>query len=150
MFANAVLDDLAYFNTYKVINVLQKERNQLKGNIGSLGEFGQGASSVSSNSSTRRFKRVAFSCSAASTRSTKNYSITMRRRRRFPSISTKRNRNASARSSRIARLTSPGPQKGTTLLIVSDDFTPWPFEGEYWLDEVTNYRSRLRSECVEQ
>ena len=39
---------------------------------------------------------------------------------------------------------------GTTLLIVADDWHPWPFEGEYWLDEVPNYRSNLRTECVEQ
>lgn len=32
-------------------------------------------------------------------------------------------------------------------LKVRSDQVSWPFEGEYWLDEIGHYRSRLRSAC---
>jgi hypothetical protein len=40
--------------------------------------------------------------------------------------------------------------EGTTLFVVADDWQYWPFEGEYWVDEIGNYRSFLNSECIEQ
>ncbi|MGM0555133.1 MAG: tetratricopeptide repeat protein [Myxococcota bacterium] len=150
MFANAVLDDLAYYNTYKVINVLQQERDQLQGNIGALGEFGEEV-----------LKRVEEQLDTK----TQEGGILVQRRLNeineellnYDAQATKISFDIDKEESERLReqlqnreTDETGPEKGTTLLIVSDDFTPWPFEGEYWLDEVTNYRSRLRSECVEQ
>jgi hypothetical protein len=150
MFANAVLDDLAYYNTYKVINVLRRERNQLKGNIGALGEFGEEVlQRVEEQLDTkiqeggilvqRRLNEINEELLNYDAQATKiSFDIDKEESDRLRQQLQNRETDET------------GPQKGTTLLIVSDDFTPWPFEGEYWLDEVTNYRSRLRSECVEQ
>jgi hypothetical protein len=150
MFANAVLDDLAYYNTYKVINVLRRERNQLKGNIGALGEFGeQVLQRVEEQLDTkiqeggilvqRRLNEINQELVNYETQATQiSFDIE------------KEEADAIRKKLQNREDDETGPEKGTTLLIVSDDFTPWPFEGEYWLDEVTNYRSRLRSECVEQ
>jgi hypothetical protein len=150
MFANAVLDDLAYYNTYKVINVLRRERNQLKGNIGALGEFGeQVLQRVEEQLDTkiqeggilvqRRLNEINQELVNYETQATQiSFDIEKEEADRLRKKLQNREDDET------------GPEKGTTLLIVSDDFTPWPFEGEYWLDEVTNYRSRLRSECVEQ
>ena len=46
--------------------------------------------------------------------------------------------------------TAPTAEAGTTFTVVADDWQRWEFEGEYWIDEVPNYRSSLRTECVEQ
>jgi predicted negative regulator of RcsB-dependent stress response len=32
---------------------------------------------------------------------------------------------------------------GTTVFVLGSDWQFWPFEGEYWLDEVDNYRGRI-------
>ncbi len=38
-------------------------------------------------------------------------------------------------------------QEGTTFVIVADDWQYWPWEGEYWLDEVGSYRGNLTTRC---
>jgi tetratricopeptide (TPR) repeat protein len=37
--------------------------------------------------------------------------------------------------------------EGTTFFVVADDWQYWPWEGEYWLDEVGNYRANLTTRC---
>jgi tetratricopeptide (TPR) repeat protein len=37
--------------------------------------------------------------------------------------------------------------EGTTFFVVADDWQFWPWEGEYWLDEVGNYRGNLTTRC---
>lgn len=43
-------------------------------------------------------------------------------------------------------------EEETVLFLVADDWQFWPFEGEYWVDEVGNYKSYLGDRCrqVEQ
>ncbi|MBN1946872.1 MAG: hypothetical protein JW797_14455 [Bradymonadales bacterium] len=37
--------------------------------------------------------------------------------------------------------------EGSTLVIVAADWQYWPWEGEYWLDEVGSYRGNLTTRC---
>jgi hypothetical protein len=37
--------------------------------------------------------------------------------------------------------------EGTTFVILADDWQFWPWESEYWLDEVGNYRGNLAKRC---
>jgi hypothetical protein len=32
-------------------------------------------------------------------------------------------------------------------IFVGDKYVSWPFEGEYWADEINSYRSDLRDAC---
>ena len=45
---------------------------------------------------------------------------------------------------------APTAAEGTTLFVVADDWQFWPWEGEYWVDEIANYRGFLNSECIEE
>ena len=38
----------------------------------------------------------------------------------------------------------------TATLLVGSKYLKWPFEGEYWADEINNYRSYLTSQCKEE
>jgi len=38
----------------------------------------------------------------------------------------------------------------TANLLVGDNYQTWPFEGEFWADEINNYRSYLTNLCVEE
>lgn len=44
-----------------------------------------------------------------------------------------------------------GPEKvrGGSQAIVGGDTAVWPYQGEYWLDEIPFYRSQLTSQCLE-
>jgi hypothetical protein len=41
-------------------------------------------------------------------------------------------------------------EKGGTSAIVGSDTWRWPFEGEFWLDEVGSYRSTIADICVRE
>lgn len=147
LFADAVMDDLAFFNTYKQIQVLQKERKALKANIGSLGELGQ-----------QVLKRVE---EQLRIKITEGGTIVQQR---LAGIDKELNRidlqatqisfdiDKEEKDQLQERLNNKKVKQradvGTTLFVVADDWHPWPFEGEYWIDEIGNYRSNLRSECV--
>ena len=38
----------------------------------------------------------------------------------------------------------------TANLLVGEKYLTWPFEGEFWADEINNYRSYLKSQCKEE
>jgi hypothetical protein len=35
-------------------------------------------------------------------------------------------------------------------LLVGDKYQTWPFEGEFWADEINSYRSYLTNQCREE
>ena len=41
-------------------------------------------------------------------------------------------------------------QQQSASLLVGEKYLTWPFEQEYWADEVNNYRSYLKSQCEEE
>lgn len=40
--------------------------------------------------------------------------------------------------------------QNTTNLLVGDKYQTWPFEGEFWEDEINSYRSYLTNQCREE
>ncbi len=51
----------------------------------------------------------------------------------------------------VAEAEEAGPEKvrGGSQAIVGGDTAVWPYQGEYWLDEIPFYRSQLTSQCLE-
>lgn len=149
LFADAVLDDLEFYRLYKTVQVLRKEKAQLEANIDNLGDFGE---TVLARVQQQLQNKI------------KEGGILVRKRlnevdeelERWDLAATQISFDIDSEEKeqlerqykskhKLDRETKPG----STLLIVAADWMPWPFEGEYWLDEVKNYRSRLRSQCVE-
>lgn len=150
MFANAVINDLNFFNTYKTVLVLQRERDELKKGIGALGEFGKVVlASVEEQLENRiitgglivqeRLGAVDRELTNINVQATQ---ISFDIEKEEKDVLTRRLTNKDYQREQL--------EAGTTLLIVSDDWHPWPFEGEYWIDEVNHYRSNLRSQCVKK
>ncbi len=150
IFANAVLDDLEFFNTYQVIQRLQAEQAALQNNMGALGEFGE---TVLARVNTQLDTKI------------EEGGILVQQKlggidRELTDWDIKATQisfdiDAEDKAQLEQRLTNPDWQPptaegGTTFLVVADDWQRWDFEGEYWLDEVSNYRSGLRSQCLEQ
>jgi hypothetical protein len=149
-FVNAVLDDIAFYNIYKKIRALRRERQALQTNIDALGDFGQEVlDRVNRQLDTKireggilvrdKLKEIDKELQKWETKATQiSFDIDSAEKeqleRRLQTQQKQRNRK----------------QAGTTLLIVADDWQPWPFEGEYWFDEVGNYRSKQSSRCIEQ
>ena len=150
VFVDAVMNDLSFYNNYKVVQILEAERDALKANIGSLGEFGQEVlKSVEEQLKIKvesgglivqeRLQGIINELQALDIQATQiSFDITKEEKRELE----QRLKNQGDVSTKV--------DAGTTLFVVAEDWHPWPFEGEYWVDEVSNYRSNLRTECVEQ
>lgn len=148
MFANAVMDDLSFYNMYEEVRNLRKEKRALKQNIDALGNFGQQVlDRVSEQLETKvqeggilvrdKLQEVDDELGEFETDATQiSFDIDKM--------------EAQEIEQRLqGQQTEEAQEQDTTLLIVADDWTPWPFEGEYWFDEVSNYRSRQSSWCPE-
>lgn len=150
MFVNAVLDDLAFYNIYRVVQNLEVEKRALESNMGALGDFGQSV-----------LDRVS---DALDTKVEEGGILVQQKLSDLDQELTDWDLKATqisfdidseSRDQLQAQLTNPNWQPpevdtGTTFLVVADDWQSWEFEGEFWIDEVPNYRSSLRTECFEQ
>jgi tetratricopeptide (TPR) repeat protein len=150
IFANAVLDDLEFYNTYQVIQRLKNEKAALEQNVESLGDFGASVLERVDQQLDTKVEEGGILVQqklGAIDRELTDWEI------KATQISFDIDAEDKAQLER--RLTNPDWQPptaegGTTFLVVADDWQRWDFEGEYWLDEVSNYRSGLRSQCLEQ
>lgn len=148
MFADAVLNDLSFFNTYKQVRALQSERDALKANIGSLGEFGQEVlAQVEERLKLKTDEGGLLVLQKLSEINQELDTLSLQATQISFDID-KEEKDTLAAKLQNPDYVKPTADSGTTLLVVADDWHPWPFEGEYWIDEVSNYRSNLRSECV--
>ncbi len=150
MFMNAVLDDLEFYNMYKVVKNLKNEKKALEGNIGALGEFGQSVLD-------RVNEQLKTKIESGGILVQQKFTELSLELQNWESQTTKLSIDIDAEEKRQIeqRLRNPNwtPSKasgGTAFLVVADDWQRWNFEGEYWIDEVSSYRSNARTECVEK
>ncbi|TDP77182.1 hypothetical protein [Bradymonas sediminis] len=147
VFVSPVLADLGFHRLYGVIRTLQAERNALKANISTLGEFGNtvlGGVELQLQTKIEEGGILVQQKLSQVNKELQDWDIKATQIS-FDIDSEEKNQ---LQAKLLNQNVQQGPQQGTSLLVVADDFTPWPFEGEYWSDEVTNYRSQLQSQCA--
>lgn len=150
IFTNAVLEHLSFYNNYRVVRALELEKAALEANIKSLGEYGQLVLDRVNEQLETKIQEAGIMIQqrlSAVDQELQQWEIM--------ALQIAFDIDSEEREQLQQRLLNPEweppvVEAGTTLMIVADDWQPWPFEGEYWLDEVTSYRSRLRTECVEK
>jgi hypothetical protein len=150
IFTNAVLEHLSFYNNHKIVRALQLEKAALEANIASLGEYGQLVLDRVNEQLETKIQEAGIMIQQRLTAVDQEL-----QQWEIMALQIAFDIDSEEREQLQQRLLNPGweppvVEAGTTLMIVADDWQPWPFEGEYWLDEVTSYRSRLRTECVEK
>lgn len=151
LFTNAVLESLPFYNVHRVVRSLEAERAALNANIGSLGDFGEQVLERVEEQLELKVQEggiIVQQRLTAVDQELENWELR--------SLQIEFDIDSEERQQLQQRLQNPNfeaaeaVEAGTTLMVVADDWQPWPFEGEYWLDEVTSYRSQMRTECIEQ
>ena len=150
MFVNAVLDDLAFFNIYKVVRLLRKERSALKNNIDALGEFGQKVLDRVDQQLQTKVEEGGILVQQKLTELDQELKKWDLKATQISFDIDSEEKEQLERRLQSRKTKDALKEAGTTLLIVADDWQPWRFEGEYWFDEVSNYRSRQSSRCIEK
>lgn len=148
IYVSPVLADLGFHRLYGVIQTLHAERDALRANISSLGEFGTTVlDGVELQLQTKIEEGGILVQQKLSQVNKELQDWDIKATQISFDIDSEEKDQLQARLLNQGAA-QQGPQQGTSLLVVADDFTPWPFEGEYWSDEVTNYRSQLQSQCA--
>ncbi|RVU47953.1 hypothetical protein EA187_00520 [Lujinxingia sediminis] len=151
LFTNAVLESLPFYNVHRVVRALQAERAALKANISALGDFGEQVLERVEEQLELKVQEggiIVQQRLTAVDQELENWELR--------SLQIEFDIGSEERTQLQQRLQNPNyeapeaAEAGTTLMVVADDWQPWPFEGEYWLDEVASYRSQMRTECIEQ
>ena len=149
LFTNAVLENLAFYNIFQVVRALQEEQRSLTNNIDALGEFGE---EVLERVEDQLEMNVEEGGIVVQQRLTEVDQELQRWESNAQQIEF--DIQSEERDEMRRQMQNPGYERrageaGTTLMVVADDWQAWPFEGEYWLDEVDSYRSQMRTECIE-
>ncbi len=150
LFVQAILNDLTFRNNFQYIRNLEVEEKALQANLGPLGEYG--STVLEQVQKARENQVIAAGIEIRESLTRLNEEL------RDWSIKADEiefdidGARAEEAKNKLTNpdWTPPAAAAGTTLFVVADDWQFWPFEGEYWVDEIANYRSFLRSECVEQ
>ncbi|MFB6374599.1 MAG: hypothetical protein ABEN55_16095, partial [Bradymonadaceae bacterium] len=147
---NAVLDDLAFYNIYKVVRLLKKERAALKQNIDALGDFGKKVLDRVDQQLQTKIEEGGILVQQKLTEIDQELGKWDSKATQISFDIDSEEKQQLERRLQNKKGKNKLEEAGTTLLIVADDWQPWPFEGEYWFDEVSNYRSRQSSKCIEK
>ena len=150
VFVQAVLNNADFFNSHRVINNLSKEQGALEANLEGLGEFGETVLTQVEEAKRNQLLEAGIKVQQILTgvdRELTDWSIKADEIDfEIDSARVEEAKNKLQNPDYVP----PKALEGTTLFVVADDWQFWPFEGEYWIDEVANYKSFLRTECIEK
>lgn len=149
MFVNAVLNDLEFFNIYKQIQNLRNEKEALQANIGALDDFGQEVLDRVNNQLDTKVREGGILVQQKLSQIDQELQDWETKATQI-SFDIDSEERGSIERELQNRETKEARDEGTTLMVVADDWQRWPFEGEYWFDEVSNYRSQQSSKCIDQ
>ena len=150
IFVQGVLNNVEFHDAYRVIKNLTNEKKKLQANVGPLGEFGQTVLERVENARRTQLLEAGIRVQQALTQMDQDltdWSV------KADEIDFEID---AARADEVKRqlinpdYVAPTATEGTTLFVVADDWQFWPWEGEYWSDEIANYRGFLNSECIEE
>ena len=148
IFVQGVLNSVEFHDAYKVIKNLTNEKKKLQANLGPLGEFGETVLERVENARRTQLLEAGIRVQQVLTQMDQDltdWSV------KADEIDFEID---AARADEVKRqlvnpdYVPPSATQGTTLLVVADDWQFWPWEGEYWVDEIGNYRGFLNSECI--
>ena len=150
LFTNAVLENLAFYNIFQVVRALQAERDALMANIDTLGDFGEEVLERVEEQLEMNIVEGGIIVQQHLTDVDRELQDWERSALQIEFDIENEEREELRRQMQNPGYEPPELQEaGTTLMVVADDWQSWPFEGEYWLDEVDSYRSQMRTECIE-
>ncbi|MBH24894.1 MAG: hypothetical protein CMH57_10655 [Myxococcales bacterium] len=150
VFVQAVLNDADFYNSYGVINNLAREEKALQANLTGLGDFGQTVLTQVQEARTNQLLEAGIKVQQILTGLDQELTEWSIKRDEIDFEIDSARVEEAKRQLVNPDYVPPEAREGTTLFVVADDWQFWPFEGEYWIDEVANYRSFLRTECIEQ
>lgn len=143
-----VLMNVEFYNLYNTIKQIEKEERVVKANLQQLGAFGQEMLAKLGQRKTERISEAGVVIQQTLRQAAKDldtYQDKLAQLRldldeiRLQAIEDEQAGKAAVEGEAVAK---EGP-----VAIAGSDAMQWPFEGEFWKDEIGAYRSFLKSKC---
>lgn len=136
----AVLSDVDFYNQYELIQTLEEERERLGRQAAELGEFG--ALALSGLESDIQFKTIDAGLRiSAMLNEFDDELLDWNVRAQELGIEIRTRRITAAQTTLEG--STLGEASASSAFVLAEDWQYWPFEGEYWVDEVDAYRGDL-------
>jgi hypothetical protein len=150
IYVQGVYNNADFFNNYRVISNLGREEAKLEANIGALGEFGQKVLDRVKKARQTQLLKAGIEVQQILSKMDQELTEWSIKADEIDFEIDGSRAEEAKRALVNPDYVPPSATVGTTLFVVADDWQYWPFEGEYWVDEIGNYRSFLANECIEE
>jgi tetratricopeptide (TPR) repeat protein len=143
-----VFENVEYFNLYQTIKQIEKEEGVVRQNVKSLGPFGQDLLARLAQLKAERISEAGVVIQKTLRQTQKDLELYQDKldelridlqEARLIEIDDK----IAGRTDNI----DPAAARQGAIAIAGSDSMVWPFQGEFWKDEIGAYRSFLRSKC---
>jgi hypothetical protein len=150
--ASPVLENVEFYNLYKTIRQIRSEESKVKGQLGRLGAFGQ---ELLAKLGRLRSERIA-EAGVIVQRTLRDVQKDIARyqdkltelRIDLQEIIIQESDDQIAQIEKGSKkVESKTVERQGTIAIAGSDSMVWPFEGEFWKDEIRAYRSFLVNKC---
>lgn len=148
-----VLSNVEFYNLYRTIRQIEREDRLLRANAGSLGTFAQEMLVKLAVLKKDGIIRAGVKVQQILTEVQQNIADAQVQQTEIEVDINAADIDRMTREIRVSVGEAEEEGKvvqGRSVAIVGDDTAVWPFEGEYWVDEIPYFRSLLTSQCTEQ
>ncbi len=145
-----VLQNVEFYNLYKTIKQIEAEEAKVKANLAALKEFGQETLGKLGQLKSERIAEAGVVVQRTLRAVQKD--INEYQDRLTELRIDLQEQQLEILEDKIARIETKASdakdvETGSTIAIAGSDSMVWPFEGEFWKDEIGAYRSFVRSKC---
>jgi tetratricopeptide (TPR) repeat protein len=150
-----VLQNVEFYNIYKTIKQIEMEEAKIKAQLQRLGPFGQELLSKLGQLRSERIAEAGVVVQRTLRGVEKDINLFQDKLTELRlDLQEQELERANAEIDRLEKKgeqaeTKPGVEQQGSVAIAGSDAMVWPFEGEFWKDEIGAYRSYLRSQCRE-
>jgi tetratricopeptide (TPR) repeat protein len=147
-----VMSNVDFYNLYKTVKQIEYEQSTIKGNAERLGGFGAELSTKLSDLHAGRVRDIGYKIQQILKTSEGNLADYEQKSREIQEDLFNEQLKEEERKLREiagdgAEQTADTTATGGATAIVGSDSWEWPFEGDYWSDEIGYYRAFIRDQC---
>ncbi|MBP47266.1 MAG: hypothetical protein CMH53_04955 [Myxococcales bacterium] len=147
-----VLQNVEFYNLHKAINQIAREESKIRGKLTKLGAFGQELLGKLGQLKADRIAQAGMVVSGALKQVQRDINSYQDRLDELTiDLQEKELDRLNRKIEQVEQKKRGGKlvESGGSQSIAGSDSMVWPFEGEFWKDEINSYRSSLKSQCTE-
>ncbi len=146
-----VLGNVEFYNLHQTVKQIDKEDKVIRANLAALGPVGQELLQKLGQRRTERVSEAGVVIQQTLRQSQKELDLYFDKLQQLRlDLDEIRTQEIEDEQAGRGKELADSVQKEGTIAIAGSDSMSWPFEGEFWKDEIGAYRSFLRTKCKQE